>query len=154
MFDAFVPAIDLRHVSDDALVCGAQAGKQERHAGPDIGAFERLAAQARWANHHRPVWVAQDDAPSHGDQFVYEEEPALEHFFVNQHGAARLRGHYQHDAHQVGGKAGPGRIIDFRDGIVYIHDHFQRLRRGHEDVIAAYLHVHPKPRNFSKIMRK
>lgn len=39
------------------------------------------------AVHHHPVRVAQDDLRAHVDQFVREEQAALEHLLVDEHAA-------------------------------------------------------------------
>ena len=91
-------------------------------------------------NHHRSVGVAEDNLRTHVNQFIYEEEAALEHLLVYQHRAACLRRHYQDDRQQVRRQSGPWRIGDREDRPIDKRLYLIMLLRGDVDVIALLHH--------------
>jgi hypothetical protein len=83
----------------------------------------RHADRAKWlleivADHQGPVRVAQDDLRAHVDQFVREEQAALEHLLVDEHAAFGLGGHHQYDAQQVGSETRPWMIAHGHDATI------------------------------------
>ena len=70
------------------------------------------------AHHHGPVGVAEDDLGTHVDEFVNEEQAALEHFLVEEHRTAGLRGHHEQHRQQVGSEPRPRCVTQSHDGTV------------------------------------
>ena len=98
--------------------------------------------QAGGADHHGAMRVAQHDVGAHFDEAVGEHQTAVKHLLVNQHGAARLRGDDQCDADQIGRKARPRHVVDFRHGAVEVAANAQILIRRHHDVVAIVVPGH------------
>jgi len=66
------------------------------------------------------VRVAQDDLRPHVYKFINKEQPAFEHFLMDNDLPFGLGGHHQDDTEQVGGESGPGRIGNREDRTIYI----------------------------------
>ena len=62
------------------------------------------------ANDDSSVGVAEYDLCAHVDEFVDEEEAALEHLLVDEHCSLGLCGYNEHDAEEVRGESRPGGI--------------------------------------------
>ncbi len=89
--------------------------------------------------------IAEHDPRAHVDQTVDEEQPAFVHLLVNQHRPGDLRRKHQRDADEVGGKAGPGRVIDLRNrAVMLLFDPSGLLRRDHH-VVAIDLDFDAQP---------
>ena len=93
----------------------------------------------------RTVRVAEHHARAHADELVDEEQPALVHLFVEQHGALGLRGRHQRHAHEIGGEGRPRAVVDRRDGVAEIRPHRQPLARGQDEVVAVGARAHAEP---------
>src|SRR5438045_3178992 len=74
LINPFVAAIDLMNVVDDALAFCAERCEQERHAGANVGTRNLRAGEASAADDDGAMRIAQDDACTHLDQFVREEQ--------------------------------------------------------------------------------
>ena len=86
--DVAVAAVYLVDILYDAHPFGAHRGDEQRHARTYIGRGHTCGTQPYAvvvAYDRSSVWVAQDNLGSHIDEFIYEEESALEHFLMNQH---------------------------------------------------------------------
>src|SRR4051794_32459749 len=81
--DALITALDLADVVDDALPPGAECGKEDGHAGADVGRLHVSAAKLRWADNHCAVGIAEDDLRAHTNELVDEEHARLEHLLVH-----------------------------------------------------------------------
>src|SRR6185503_4746511 len=81
LLESLVASIDLMHAADDRLALGDQRRHQQRNARANIRTRDPigLAPQPAGPADQGPVWIAQDDAGSHADQAVDEEESALVH---------------------------------------------------------------------------
>src|SRR6476469_2758265 len=71
--DAFVSALDLTDVVDEAGALRAESGDQHRHAGADVGLFQERAPQARWSVDERAMRIAEHDARAHRRELVDEK---------------------------------------------------------------------------------
>ena len=86
--DITIAAVNLLDVLDCACALGAHGGDEQCHSGANIGRGHCRSSQVYRvvvAYDRSSVWVAQDNLGSHIDEFIYEEESALEHFLVNQY---------------------------------------------------------------------
>src|SRR5439155_14006382 len=115
LVDPLVAPVDLADVADRGETLRAEAREQHRHSGADVGARQPFAVQLRRAGDDDPVRVADDDPRAHVHQLVDEEKPALEHLLEDEHRPSRLRRDHDRDRRQVGGKGGPGAVVDLRD---------------------------------------
>ena len=88
LVDVFISAVDLFHVLYYASTVCREGRNQQRNPGANIGRGHCRSSQVYRvvvAYDRSSVWVAQDNLGSHIDEFIYEEESALEHFLMNQH---------------------------------------------------------------------
>src|SRR5579859_6732631 len=92
LLDPLVSAIDLMNVVDHALALGAERGQQQGHSGADVGAGDVRAGESIPADDDGAMRITENDARTHGDQLVGEEEPRLEHLFENHDRSLGLRG--------------------------------------------------------------
>src|SRR5581483_11681906 len=126
-------------VLDSAFSRGAERRDQQRHAGAYIGAAHGDPAQrvrSRKADHRGAVGIAEYYLGAHVEKLVYEEQAALEHFLVDEYAAARLGGHYQHDAQQVGRETRPGMVVDRKHAAIEVGLNFVYVLRGNMNIIA------------------
>ena len=68
--------------------------------------------------HHGTMRVAKDDLRTHVDEFIHEEETALEHLLMEEDATASLGSHYQQDGEKVWSQAWPRSIRESHDGAV------------------------------------
>ena len=143
--DVAVAAVDLLDVLYGAGALGAHGRDEQRHAGADVGRRHARGAQgyaAVVAYDGGAVRVAEDDLRTHVDELVDEEEAALEHLLVYEHGTLCLRRHHEEYRQQVGREAGPrgvgdghyGAVDEALDGVV--------LLLGNVYVVAALLEAY------------
>ena len=88
LVDVFVTAVYLFYVLYYASTVCREGCNQQRNAGANIRRGHCRSSQVYRvvvAYDSSSVWVAQDNLGSHIDEFIYEEESALEHFLMNQH---------------------------------------------------------------------
>ena len=64
------------------------------------------------------VGVAENNLGTHVDELVDEEQAALEHLLMEQHGTAGLGGHNDQHRQQVGRQARPRGVSERHDGAV------------------------------------
>ena len=115
LVDALVAAIDLADVPDRGRALGAERGDQHRHAGADVRARQTLAVETCRSGDHGPVRVAENDACSHRDELVDEEEPALEHLLEDENRSVRLCRGDDGDRREVGREGRPRAVLDLRN---------------------------------------
>ena len=111
----FVAAVNLINMVNTAYSVCRHGGNQHGNTRADIGRSHVIMLQAHLPvvpYHHCTVGVAEDNLRTHVNQFIYEEEAALEHLLVYPHRAACLRRHYQDNRQQVRCQSGPGRLGD------------------------------------------
>ena len=84
LVDAFVAALDLLGILDDARSLGAKRSDQHGHAGADVGAFHAGTAQSCRTGDDDPMRIAQHDSRAHRDELVDEEHAAFEHLLEEQ----------------------------------------------------------------------
>src|SRR5882672_2456098 len=113
--DVLVTPFDLPDVVDDRIALGREGRQQHRHTGADVGTFDRLPAQGRRPCDHGAILIAEHDARTHADQFVYEKQPRLEELLEHEQEPFALRGHDDGDGHEVGGKRGPRSVFELGD---------------------------------------
>ena len=130
----------MRYVVNAAGAARAEGGYEQGDARADVGAGHAAGAQAFLAvvaYHDGPVWVAEDYLRAHVDQFVNEEQAALEHLLVEQHAAPRLCGDDEQHGEQVGREARPGRVGQGHDGAVDERFYLVMLPVGYYEVVAV-----------------
>src|SRR3954447_19520952 len=74
LLDPLVSAIDLVNVVDHALALRAERREQQRHSGANVGAGDLRARESIAADDDGAVRIAENDARSHLNQLVGEEE--------------------------------------------------------------------------------
>ena len=72
------------------------------------------AAQPRRAGDERAMRIAEHDARAHADELVDEEQPRLEHLFVDENEPGALRRRDDRDRHRVGRKRRPRLVLELR----------------------------------------
>src|SRR5690606_22439090 len=88
--------------------------------------------------------IAENDWCAHVDQFIDEEQTALEHLLVDEDGASRLRNDHQRYADQVWRESGPGCVRYGEDRAVNkAFDRIAFLCRN-INVVTAELHLYPE----------
>ncbi len=92
--------------------------------------------------HHGTVRVAEDDLRTHIDQFIHEEETALEHLLMEEHTATSLGSHYEKHGEKVWSKSWPRSIGKRHDGAVDKGIDDIMLLLWNDEVIALYLDLH------------
>ena len=100
LVDVFVSTVNLLDILYYASAVCRQGCNQQRNAGADIGRGHCRSSQVYRvvvAYDRSSVWVAQDNLGSHINQFINEEESALEHLLVNEHSTLGLCSHHQED---------------------------------------------------------
>src|SRR5260370_22228387 len=102
--DALVSPVDLPDVVDGAGPLCRQGGQQYCHPRTYVRAIDGSTPQGGRSGDDGPVRIAQDDAGSHPNQFVDEEETRLEHFFEDQYHDLALGGNDDGDGDEVGGE--------------------------------------------------
>src|SRR4051812_35321992 len=68
LLDAFVAAVDLMDVVNDAVALRAERREQKGHSGADVRAGDLAADEPVAADDDGPVRIAQNDASAHPDQ--------------------------------------------------------------------------------------
>ena len=96
------------------------------------------------AHNDGTMGVAKDNLGSHLNEFIDEEEPALEHFLMDEDTALGLGGHYKQDAQEVGGKSGPRCIAEGHERAVDEGVDFVMLLSGDIEVITPFLNAYPQ----------
>ena len=130
-----------------------QRGRDERHAGPDVGRADRRGVEPVRADHDRAVRIAENDARAHRDQPVHEEEPALEELLVDEHRPGALRREHERERREVGRETGPRRVVDFRNRAVDVA-HVELLLRRHDQRRSLDRRLEPEPRERERIIRR
>ena len=144
LVNILITSLNLVAVVDDAGAVGGEGGDEQGDASADVGRSHADAAQLVMvieADDVGAVRVAEDDLRAHVDEFVDEEQAALEHLLVDERGAFGLGGHHQNDTDKVGGEAGPRRVGDGEDAAVHEGLHLVMFLRGNEDVVATKIHL-------------
>ena len=80
--------------------------------------------------HDGAVRIAERDARSHVYQFIDEKHARFEHLFEDEHRAFDLRCDDRHNARQIGRKARPRSVVDFRRRVSDIAVYFKFLPFG------------------------
>ena len=94
------------------------------------------------SDYYGAVRVAEYNLGTHFNQAVNEEEPALEHFLVNQYAASALGGHDQKHAQEVRGQAGPRGVRYCHNRPVHERIYNVAFLLRDEDIVTALLQVH------------
>ena len=94
------------------------------------------------AYNHGTVGVAEDDLGTHVNQFVNEEQTALEHLLVEEYTATGLGGHDDEHRQQVGCQSGPRGIGQRHDGAVDKRLYLVMSLTGDDEVVALHLDLH------------
>ena len=140
--DVLVSAVNLADVLNRRDAVGRHGGDEQRHAGADVGRGHARGPQPDAvvvADDRGAVRVAEDNLRPHVDELVDEEEAALEHLLVDEHGALGLGGHHEEYRKQVGGESRPRRVGDGHDGAVEEGVDAVVLLGGDVDVVAPLL---------------
>ena len=85
--------------------------------------------------------VAEDNLGTHVDELVDEEQAALEHLLVEQHGATSLGGYHDEHAEEVGGQSRPRCISQRHDGTVDKRVYHVVLLTWDIEVVALHLYA-------------
>ena len=100
-----IASVDLFNIFDSAHALCAHSGNEHGDARADVGADHAATAQAYLvvvAHNHGAVGVAKDYLRAHLDEVIYEEEAALKHLLMEEHGALCLCSHHDEHAQEVG----------------------------------------------------
>ena len=137
--DVLVAPVYLLDVADHAHALCRHGGDEQCDAGADVGRGHLGAVQLHLvvvSDDDGAVGVAEDDLCAHVDELVDEEEAALEHLLMDEHGAFGLGGDDEEDAQQVGREAGPGGVGDGHGAAVHEGLHLVVPVLGDVDVVA------------------
>ena len=89
-----------------------------------------------------PVRIAKDDLSTHIDQFVNEEQSALEHLLMEQHRATSLGSYDDQHRQQVWRQSRPRGISQRHDRTIDKRLYLVVSLFGDNEVVAFYLHLH------------
>ena len=93
-------------------------------------------------NHHSTVRITENDLRTHINQFIHEEEAALEHLLMEEDAATSLGSHYEEHGKKVRSESWPRGIGKRHDGAVNKRiDDIMFLFWNHK-VIVLYLYLH------------
>ena len=98
--DVFIAPVDLLDVADGAGTLGRHSGDEEGDSGADVGGKHLSGSQPEFvvvSDDDGTMRIAENDLSPHVDQFVCEEETALEHLLMDQNAALALGCDNQHD---------------------------------------------------------
>ena len=117
-----VASLNLVAVVDDAGAVGTEGCDEQGDAGADVGRGHANTTQVVGvveADDIGTMGVAEDDLRTHVDEFVDEEQAALEHLLVDEHGALGLGGYHKGNGYEVGREAWPRRVGNSHDAAVH-----------------------------------
>ena len=140
----FVAAVDLTDVVDAARSLGAHGSYQQGDAGADVGAGHSSGMQLSlmvMAHDDGTMWVAQDNLRPHVDEFIDEEQAALEHLLVDEYRTLGLSAHDEEHAQKVGRQARPGRVGQRHERAVEEGLYLVVVVARDEDVVALLFHA-------------
>ena len=83
--DVLIATVDLCNVVDAACALGTHCGNEQSDTGTYVGACHSAGAQLSFAvvtHDDASMRVAEDDLGTHVNQFVDEEQAALEHLLM------------------------------------------------------------------------
>ena len=85
--DVFIATVDLLDVVDGAGAFGREGGDEEGDSGADVRGKHLSGSQPEFvvvSDDDGTMRIAENDLSPHVDQFVCEEETALEHLLMDQ----------------------------------------------------------------------
>ena len=138
----FVAAIDLVDMIDAGCSLGRHSRDKHRYTRADIRRSHVIMLELPHVivtDYHSAVRVAQNNLRPHIEEFIYEEQPTLEHLLMNQYRTLSLRGYHQQHRQQIGRQSRP-RCVGYRQyrSVEERLDLIMLLRRD-QDIIAIYV---------------
>ena len=119
--DVLIATVNLGYVVDAACALGTHSGNEQSDTGTYVGACHSAGAQLSFAvvsHDDASVWVAQNDLCTHVNEFVDEEQTALEHLLMYKYRAASLSSHHDEHRQEVRSKSRPRSIGQSEDSTV------------------------------------